>query len=71
MKTILKYNKYKDELYFIYSIIFIWHQFFQINSTKTSHNSAIFITLSDFKTFFQKNLQNSQIFINDIWSNLK
>ena len=51
---------------FLHSIITLrWTQH------KRSHQSATPITLSEFKSFFRKNLENSQAFINNIWSKFR
>ena len=38
---------------------------------KRRHQSATLIIWSEFKIFFQKNLGNSQVFINNIWSKFR
>ena len=38
---------------------------------KHRHKSTTLITWSEFKTFLQKNLGDSQAFINSIWSKFK
>ena len=38
---------------------------------KRCHQNATPITWSEFKTFFQKDLRNSQAFINNIWSKFR